>query len=296
MPHHGQHGPHGAFELERVAATLEVEGQLTSGLTSEAIARCADRFATAGDPVSRIIDLGSGPGVGTALLAERFPSATVVAVDSSAAMLARAATRAARLAVADRVETRALDLNGDDLRALGTFDLAWAAMAIHHAGDEVAALTNIRQLLHPRGLVCVLEREDATVVRLADDLGRPGLWDRLHTARPSRVSPSLPGASNAERYPAMLAAAGFDVLVSETLSETVTAPDDAATHAFLRAQLRGSTRDLAGVADPADLRALTACVEAPPVHPDGHWNGATVTSSRKLFIARPAITAASTRS
>ncbi|MDA0158726.1 class I SAM-dependent methyltransferase [Solirubrobacter ginsenosidimutans] len=282
------HGHHGAFELERIAAALEVEGQLTSGLTSEAIALCADRFATTGDTVRRVIDLGCGPGVGTALLAERFESATVVAVDGSAAMLARAEAIAARLGVADRVETRALDLDGDDLQALGTFDLAWAAMAIHHARDEVATLTNLRQLLLPHGLVCVLEREDATIVRLADDLGRPGIWDRLQAARRGRVSPSLPGASNAERYPAMLAAAGLEVVVSDTLSDTVTAPDDAPTHAFLRAQLRGSLRDLVGVADPADLDALRACVEATPVHPDGRWDGAAVTSSRKRFIARPA--------
>ncbi len=261
---------------------------MTSRLTSGAIAVCADRFATAGDAVRRIVDLGCGPGVGSALLAERFPSATVVAVDASAAMLARAERRAARLGVAERVETRALDLDGDDLRALGTFDLAWAAMAIHHARDEVATLTNIRQLLRPHGLVCVLEREHATVVRLADDLGRPGIWDRLQAARPGRVSPSLPGASNAERYPAMLAAAGLDVVASDTLSDTVTAPDDAATHAFLRAQLRGSLRDLVDVADAADLHALRACVEAAPVHQDARWNGAAVTSSRKLFIARPA--------
>jgi trans-aconitate methyltransferase len=235
MTHHAHHG---AFEQERIATALEVEGELTSGLTAEAIALCADRLAT----VRRIVDLGCGPGVGTALLAEHFASATVVAVDGSAAMLARAAARAARLGVADRVQTRALDLDRDDLRALGTFDLAWAAMVIHHARDEVATLANIRQLLHPDGLVCVLERENATVVRPADDLGRPGLWDRRQAARPRRVSPSLPGASNAERYPAMLAAAGLDVLVSDTLSGTVIAPDD---------------------------------------------DGATVTSSRKLFIARP---------
>jgi hypothetical protein len=82
----------------------------------------------------------------------------------------------------------------------------------------------------------------------------------------------------------MLAAAGLDVLASDTLSDTVIAPDDNATQAFLRAQLRGSLRSLTGVADAADLHALLACVEATP---DGRWDGATVTSSRKLFIARP---------
>ena len=70
---------------------------MTAGLADEAITLCADRFAAAGITVRRVIDLGCGPGVGTALLAEAFPSATVVAVDSSAAMLARAEARVARL-------------------------------------------------------------------------------------------------------------------------------------------------------------------------------------------------------
>ncbi len=253
MPHH-----HHPFDAERVAATLEVEGELTAALTAEAIALCADRHAAAGTTVRRVIDLGCGPGVGTAQLAERFPSATVVAVDGSAAMLGRAEARVARLGVASRVEARRLDLDGD-LQALGTCDLAWAAMAIHHADDEVATLSRIGKLLRPQGLLCVLERADPMVVRLADDLGRPGIWDRLEASRPEwfeRARATLPGALNAERYPSMLASAGLEVLVSRTLSGTVTAPDDAATRAFVEALLRGAVRDLEGVADVADLEAL----------------------------------------
>ncbi|HEY6889470.1 MAG TPA: methyltransferase domain-containing protein, partial [Solirubrobacter sp.] len=162
MPHHHaahRHAHGSAFDVERVAVALEVEGELTAGLAAEAIALCADRFEAAGATVRRVIDLGCGPGVGTALLAEAFPSATVVAVDGAAAMLARAEARAARRGVASRIEARQLDLDGD-LQALGECDLAWAAMAIHHAGDEIATLGRIRELLRPRGLVCVLERAD----------------------------------------------------------------------------------------------------------------------------------------
>ena len=111
--------------------------------------------------------------------------------------------------MATRVEARPLDLDGD-FQALGTCDLAWAAMAIHHAEDDVATLTRFRNLLRPQGLVCVLERADPMVVQLADDLGRPGLWDRLRAARSEwfeRARPTLPGAMNAERYPDMFASA-----------------------------------------------------------------------------------------
>jgi trans-aconitate methyltransferase len=284
MPHHHHH----AFD-ERVAAALEVEGELTAGLAEEAIALCADRFAAAGTTVRRVIDLGCGPGVATALLAQGFPTATVVAVDGAAAMLARAEARVARLGLASRIEAHQLDLNGD-LQALGECDLAWAAMAIHHADDEIATLRRIRTLLRPQGLLCVLERADPLAVRLADDLGRPGIWARIETARAEwfeRARPTLPGALNAERYPSMLASGGFEVVVSRTLSGTVTASDDAATRAFVGRQLRRSAEDLVGIADPADLDALREFVEAAPAHPDGRWGRAAVTSTRRLFIAHP---------
>lgn len=278
-----RHSHEGHFDAERVAAAIEVEGRLASGLAAEAIALCADRFADQGRTVERVVDIGSGPGVDTAALAEGFPSASVVAADGSTAMLARAEARAKRFGLADRIETCAVDLNGD-LRIVGSCDLAWSAMAIHHADDEVATLSRVRALLRPQGLVCLLERADPISVRLADELGRPGIWERLEAARSEwfeRARPTLPGALKAERYPSMLASAGLDVVVSRTLTDTVTAPEDPATRKFLGAQLRATARNVADFADAADVEALAAIVDA-------RWDGVTVTSSRKLFIAQPA--------
>lgn len=111
---------------------LEHEGELSSGLAEAALAAAARLFDDRGSQVRRVLDLGCGPGVGTAALVRTFPGATVVAVDSSPAMLERTAIRAAGLGHVGRVETRLLDLDGD-LRSLGRCDLAWAAMSIHHA-------------------------------------------------------------------------------------------------------------------------------------------------------------------
>lgn len=281
-----EHAHEGHFDADWVAAALEAEGQLNSGLAAEAIACCADVFADQGSTVDCVVDFGSGPGVDTALLAKRFSAATVVAADGSTAMLARVEARAKRLGLADRITTCAVDLNGD-LRIVGSCDLAWSAMAIHHAEDEVATLNRIRKMLRPQGLLCVLERADPTSVRLADDLGRPGIWDRLEEARTEwfqRARRALPGALNAERYPNMLASAGLDVVASRTLTDTVTAPDDRATREFLSAQLRATARDVADFAGAADVQALAAMVDE---RHDAHWEGAAVTSSRRLFIARP---------
>lgn len=91
-----QHAPARHFDEDRVVAAPEVEGRLTSGLAAEAIGCCAERLAEHGRTVERVADIGSGPGFGTALLAERFPGAIVVAAGGSAAMLARAASRRRR--------------------------------------------------------------------------------------------------------------------------------------------------------------------------------------------------------
>jgi SAM-dependent methyltransferase len=295
-PHrHGEASSRGhshgdAFESAGAAAHLEVEGELSAGVAGEAIAVCAGLLDDAGVEVRRVIDLGCGPGVATGLLAQAFASASVVAVDGSAAMLERAGARARRLGLAGRIETRRLDLDGD-LAGLGRCDLAWAAMAVHHAQDEVATLRRIRSLLDPGGLVCVLERADPTSIRLADDLGRPGIWDRLETARAEwfeSVRERMPGAMNAGAYAAMLAAAGLQPVADRTLTGTLDAPADAATHQFVAGQLDGAVRDLAGVAADRDLDALRALVGRTPPFPDGSWPGTTVTSSRTLLVARPA--------
>jgi SAM-dependent methyltransferase len=285
--HRHSHGD--TFDSARFAALLEVEGELSSGVVEEAITVCARLFDDAGVQVRRVIDLGCGPGVGTALLAQAFRSAFLLAVDGSRAMLERAEARATRLGHAGRVETRRLDLN-EDLASLGRCDLAWAAMAIHHADDEVATLRRIRSLLDPRGLVCVLERADPTFIRFADDLGHPGIWNRLEAARAEwfeSVRDSMPGAMNAEAYPSMLAAAGLHLVVDCTLVGTLGAPSDAATHQFIAGQLERTVRDLASVATETDLEALRTFVERTPPFPEGRWHGATITSSRKLLIARP---------
>jgi trans-aconitate methyltransferase len=277
---HGSHGHAGAFDDERHVRRLEAEARLASGPHGEAARLCDEQLARSGVTAGRVLDLGCGPGVATTLLAQQFPSARVVAVDGSATMLTRAEALAVEHGVGGRVETRLIDLDGD-LQPLGTADLVWAAMALHHAVDEVATLHEVRRLLGAQGLLCVLERADPTIVQLATDLGRPGLWNRLAAAWSTRA---LPGGAG--RYPELLDAAGLDVVDARTLCDTVAAPDDAATRAFVAGQLTAAVRALDGLADPADIEALLGWVDAPSSH------AATVTSSRELLIARARTTQA----
>jgi trans-aconitate methyltransferase len=270
-------------------AALEHEGELSSGVAQEALAITARLFDDADTRVGRVVDLGCGPGVGTTALARTFPDATVVAVDNSPAMLERTAARAAGLGQAGRVETRVLDIDGD-LGSLGCCDLVWAAMSIHHAHDEVATLRALRSMVAPAGLLCVLERADPLSARCAGELGRPGIWERLaeaHRRWYESMRPHLPGAMKAEDYPAMLAEAGLEVVVGRSLTRIVAVPRDPAMHQFVAGVLGASVRNLAAFAAEDDLEALRGLLDEDPPSPR-RWEGAAVTVSRKLFVARAA--------
>lgn len=132
---------------------LEQEGEELLVVVTSAAAWVATE---ATGPIRRILDVGSGPGVGTCELARRFPSAEVIAVDGSAAMLERAAARAAALGFGARVTTRRAELPGG-LGGLEPIDLAFASMSLHHVPDPAAALASIRRVLALDGLLVVVE-------------------------------------------------------------------------------------------------------------------------------------------
>lgn len=207
MTHPGDHhrsarGHSATLNDDRLAAALEADGELAAGLTDQAIALCTDLLDLDSTEVRRVVDVGCGPGVATSSLAEAVGSAMVVAVDRSPVMLARTADREARHGVSARVEPRSLDLNSD-LHALGAFDLVWAALALHHADDEPAAMRSFGMLVRPQGLLCLIERADPIVVRFARDLGRPDIWDRIRSAQSEwfeHARPALLGTTNVASY------------------------------------------------------------------------------------------------
>lgn len=94
---------------EAPGAEPEHETELHSGFLTDAahwlrgLLGPTDRDTSA---VRRILDIGSGPGVASCILAHVFPQASVVAVDRSAAPLARAEVRAAERGLTGRIATR----------------------------------------------------------------------------------------------------------------------------------------------------------------------------------------------
>jgi SAM-dependent methyltransferase len=273
-----------------MAATAEYEGEALIGVTSDAVSLAAELSAHHGVDVRRVLDIGCGPGVATCVLAQRFERAHVLAVDGAAAMLERAGSRAERLGVGHRVETRQVEFPAG-LAHLGPADLAWVSLVLHHLGDETAALRQIRELLEPAGLLALVER--AQPPRLLPehiDLGRPGIWERLDDALESwftDMRSELEGATPSVTYPAMLERAGFELLVDDVLTLDLDAPLGEPARRFAFGQLRRTRTQCAAYADPADLDALDALIDEDSDESILHRDDVGLRASRHLYIVRP---------
>jgi ubiquinone/menaquinone biosynthesis C-methylase UbiE len=115
------------------------------------------------------IDYGAGTGLLTLALAGRVRR--VLAVDSSAGMLAVLAQKA-NAGGFGRVETLLADFSKDPLPA-GAFDLVASAMTLHHVADTEALFLKFFVLLAPGGHLALadLDAEDGTFH--ADNSGIP---------------------------------------------------------------------------------------------------------------------------
>ncbi|THA67069.1 class I SAM-dependent methyltransferase [Streptomyces sp. A0958] len=208
---HG-HG-HGGTEpdWDVMAPLLERNAEISSGQYTEA-ARWVAALPTA-PKVRRVLDIGSGPGVISCLLAEVFPEAEVVAVDGTPALLERTSARAQRLGLADRVTTLHATLPAG-LPDLGEADLIWAGNALHHMGDQRAVLAGFAALLRPGGTVALVEG-GLQPRQLPRDLGfgKPGLEARMEAVEAELFEEMRAELSDARRevedWAALFSAAGL---------------------------------------------------------------------------------------
>ena len=76
--HHHHHHEHDDMDWGAMGEKIELEGEVLAGFVHDAARSIKDRLA--GAPVCTIVDIGSGPGVGSCILAGAFPEATVTAV------------------------------------------------------------------------------------------------------------------------------------------------------------------------------------------------------------------------
>lgn len=291
-PHH-QHHDHVHMDeahWEEWAAFTELQGEVLLAYVTDTAAWINDLRGPDAPPVRRVLDMGSGPGVGTCELARRFPGARVVAVDSSPAMLERTAQRAAEHDLGDRITTHLAELP-DGLDQVERADVIWASMSLHHVGDEVAALRRLRHLLEPHGLLALAEWADPMRV-LPDDvgLGRPGLHDRMATAFTgwfAEMREGLPGSVPSSDLPSMVAAAGLEVVGSRVASHSCDPPLGDDERQLALGHLRHARQQLGDRLDEEDRRTLDVLADAENPRSAAHRPDLFVASSRQIIIARP---------
>ncbi|TLQ42774.1 class I SAM-dependent methyltransferase [Streptomyces marianii] len=258
--HHGHGHGHDTTHIdwEELATLLEREAALSLPLY-EQVALWVRDMLPAGS-VRRVLDVGSGPGAVSVLLAEVFPQAEVVAVDATPGLLELARARADRAGLGDRFGTHVAELL-DGIAELGPADLVWASGSLHHVGDQRAALTGLAGLLRPGGLLALLEG-GLPARHLPRDIGigRPGLESRLEAAAATwfaDMRAALPGAKpEVENWRALLAAAGLTPAVTRSFLLDLPAPVTDTVREGLVSGLSWQRKALEGRLDADDAAVL----------------------------------------
>ena len=162
-------------------------------------------------PSDRLLDVGMGPGTITLDFARRLSEGSVVGIDSAEPAVAATAGLAAREQVtnltAETGNVYALAY-GDD-----SFDVAHAHQVLQHLSDPVAALTEMRRVVRPGGLVAARDADYAAMTWYPTD-PRLDRWLELYH-QVARAAGGEPDAGRRMRHWALQA--GFvDVTCTAT--------------------------------------------------------------------------------
>lgn len=193
---------------ERYAAHARVQREVG--------ARLAESLAVIQTPPAVIVDLGAGVSGAPRLLAERWPGARIVAIDSAPAMLS-AGRRAIGLWQRLRLGTRVAWLGGD-ARALplaaSSVDLVHSNLCLQWCAPLAPTLREIRRVLAPGGALLFSTFGPRTLEELA------AAWRTVDGSPHTSALPDMPEIGDA------LLAAGFanPVLDIDRLDERYPSP------------------------------------------------------------------------
>ena len=173
-----------------------------AGLTGQILALAAPR------PGERVLDVGCGAGATSLALAQSVaPGGSVLGVDVSAVMLARAKARAAADAPAGLSFVLA-DASTHALPAAG-FDLIFSRFGVMFFDNPVAAFANLRRALAPAGrlaFICWRPMPESTWFQAPVAAARPYL---PQSPPPDPLAPGPFAFADPDRVRSVLAEAGF---------------------------------------------------------------------------------------
>ncbi|WP_327687537.1 class I SAM-dependent methyltransferase [Streptomyces tubercidicus] len=253
---------------------LGVHREREAGLHAPALAQAMDwlrdLLRTNGGgctPVHRVLDIGSGPGVVTSLLAHTFPDAEVVAVDQSPGVLERVRSRAVAQGIGSRVVTR-LRKSPGEFGSPDSADLIWIRNGFHRIGDQEAELRSVAGCLRPGGLVAVAGSGLPPRFLPRDiGMGRPGLQARLDAAAEEAfgdMRDQLPGSVRTveEDWPAMLARAGLIPSGTRSFFTDLPSPLGMSAREHLQMHLSQLHDQIGDLLDPEDRTTLECLTDS----------------------------------
>ena len=264
--HSHSHSHEGDFDWVALGAHLEREAELHAPAFGGAVEWLGELAADGGAGVRRILDVGSGPGVVTCLLADAFPQAETVAVDQAAGLLERVRERADARGPGPRVRVQQAELPGE-FETLGTADLLWSSNVVHHLGDQAKALRSLGERLRPGGVLAVAEGGLPLRCLPRDiGLGRPGLLVRMEAATSevfAAMRDRLPERTPVvEDWPALLAGAGLLPTGTRTFLADHPSPLGLTAREHLHAQLSRQRDQIGDRLDAEDRAALDTLLDA----------------------------------
>jgi ubiquinone/menaquinone biosynthesis C-methylase UbiE len=176
-------------------------------------------------PEMTLLDVGCGPGTITNDLAALVRHVTAVEVSDSVLGLAR-----------DAVDRKNVEFVVSDIQALGfdddAFDVVHAHQVLQHVADPVAALSEMRRVCKPGGLVAARDGDYAGFV-WAPQIAELTEWQVLYR----RIARSNGGEPDAGRYLLGAArAAGFEEVTASSSTWCFATPEDRAWWAGTWAQ------------------------------------------------------------
>ena len=108
----------------------------------------------------RFLEIGTGPGYQTAIIADDYPEAEIVGLEPSPDMVRIATGYIADKGLSERVRFVEDTVEGDALVAgLGTFDLVYSTFSLHHWTDAPRAFRNPYGTLAPAGVMLIFDFE-----------------------------------------------------------------------------------------------------------------------------------------